>query len=169
MPDRDQLAEAARRIDISSAGNETWGDIFSKLMVEVERRYPELPALRTANDTERILILDNYPANMSPLARPTTRDPRLAGRFEVFTAGIELANGFAENNDATAVRTGLANEMDEKHRLYGERYPLDEDFLAAVPAMPDGTAGCALGFDRLVMLATGATHIDQVLWTPLNQ
>ena len=55
--------------------------------------------------------------------------------------------------------------MDEKERRYGERYPLDEDFLAAMTSMPEA-CGVALGFDRLVMLASGATRVDQVVWTP---
>ena len=55
--------------------------------------------------------------------------------------------------------------MDEKQRRYGERYPLDEDFLEAVAHMPE-SSGVALGFDRLVMLASGALRIDQVVWTP---
>ena len=58
-------------------------------------------------------------------------------------------------------------EMGEKARIYGERYPIDEDFLAALAHMPEA-AGCALGFDRLVMLATGVEHIDRVRWTPLD-
>ena len=58
--------------------------------------------------------------------------------------------------------------MAEKERIYGERYPIDEDFLAALAAMPPAS-GIALGFDRLVMLATGATRIEQVLWTPLAE
>lgn len=167
MPNRNALAAAARKVDIESAADETWGDIFSKLMVEAERRYGELPALTTAEGKERPLILDHYPACMSPLARPLAIDPTVAGRFELFVAGIELANGFAENNDARSVRAGLSLEMEEKQRLYYERYPLDEDFLEALPMLPDETAGCAMGFDRLVMLSTGATHIDQVIWTPL--
>jgi lysyl-tRNA synthetase class 2 len=57
-------------------------------------------------------------------------------------------------------------EMDEKERIYGERYPLDEEFLAALSQMPPAS-GVALGFDRLVMLATAAPHIDQVQWVPL--
>jgi len=56
--------------------------------------------------------------------------------------------------------------MDKKEERYGERYPIDEDFIAALANMPPAS-GCALGFDRLVMLATGATRIEQVLWTPL--
>ncbi|MBU1212190.1 MAG: EF-P lysine aminoacylase GenX [Alphaproteobacteria bacterium] len=169
IPDRDGLAAAACGVDIACVADETWGDIFSKLMVEAERRYPGLPELRTPDNKERPLILDQFPAVMSPLARPSPCDPRFAGRFEVFAAGIELANGFAENTDAEQVRRGLDAEMAEKQRLYGERYPVDDDFIAALSMMPSGTAGCALGFDRLVMLATGATHIDQIIWTPIPQ
>lgn len=167
--DRDSLAAEAWKVDIHSSDDETWDDIFSKLMVEAELRYGELPQLNTYDNKERALILDHYPAATSPLARPVPSDQRLAGRFEVFAAGIELANGFAENNDSTSVRAGLSAEMDEKLRIYSERYPLDEDFLEAVTHLPDGTAGCALGFDRLVMLATGAPNIDSVIWTPLSK
>ena len=56
--------------------------------------------------------------------------------------------------------------MAEKKRIHGERYPVDEDFLAALAAMPQAS-GIALGFDRLVMLATGAQRIEQVIWTPV--
>jgi lysyl-tRNA synthetase class 2 len=56
--------------------------------------------------------------------------------------------------------------MAEKARIYGERYPLDEDFLAALAMMPPA-CGIALGLDRLVMLATGAARLDEVLWNPL--
>jgi lysyl-tRNA synthetase class 2 len=56
--------------------------------------------------------------------------------------------------------------MDERERVYGERYPLDEDFLAALGEMPEAS-GIALGFDRLVMLSTGASHIEDVVWTPV--
>jgi lysyl-tRNA synthetase class 2 len=62
-------------------------------------------------------------------------------------------------------RRRLEAEMEKKEERYGERYPIDDDFIAALAHMPPAS-GCALGFDRLVMLATGATRIDQVLWTP---
>jgi lysyl-tRNA synthetase class 2 len=58
--------------------------------------------------------------------------------------------------------------MAEKERIYGERYPIDEEFLGALAVMPLAS-GAALGFDRLVMLATGATHIEQVVWTPMSE
>lgn len=166
-PDRGTLAEMAETAELTIADDETWGDIFSKLMVELEKRYAELPVASWPSGIERSLLLDRYPACMSPLARTDTDTPNLALRFELFVSGIELANGFGESNDPDKVRAGLETDMAEKQRLYGERYPIDDDFIAALPNMPPSTAGCAMGFDRLVMLATGATNIEQVLWTPM--
>jgi elongation factor P--(R)-beta-lysine ligase len=102
----------------------------------------------------------------SPLARPKAADQRLAERFELYACAVELANGFGELTDAAEQRRRLEEQMVEKARIYGERYPIDEDFLVALSVMPPAS-GIALGLDRLVMLATGATHIDQVLWTPM--
>jgi lysyl-tRNA synthetase class 2 len=114
----------------------------------------------------QITILDRYPASEAALARRTADDPRVSERFEIYACGVELANGFGELTDAAEQRRRFTTEMDEKARLYGERYPLDEEFLAALEIMPDAS-GIALGFDRLVMLATGATRIDQVMWVPV--
>jgi lysyl-tRNA synthetase class 2 len=86
----------------------------------------------------------------------------------MFICGVELANGFGELGDPVEQRRRLDAEMAKKQRLYGERYPLDEDFLAALGRMPEA-AGCALGFDRLAMLASGASCIDEVIWTPLAE
>src|SRR5207249_504879 len=99
------------------------------------------------------------------LARAKPSDPRVAERFEIYACGVELANGFGELTDAGEQRHRFTLAMDEKQRRYGERYPLDEDFLDAVAQMPEAS-GVALGFDRLVMLASGAIRIDQVVWTP---
>ena len=91
----------------------------------------------------------------------------MAERFELYACGVELANGFGELTDPIEQRRRLEIEMAEKERIDGERYPIDEDFLAALAAMPQA-CGIALGFDRLVMLATGASRIEQVLWNPLG-
>jgi elongation factor P--(R)-beta-lysine ligase len=153
------FAAAASAAGVRVAADDSWGDIFSRVLVEkIEHRLGR----------ERATILHGYPAVQSPLARPTASDPRLAERFELYACGIELANGFGELTDAAEQRVRLAQQMAEKERIYGERYPLDEDFLRALEAMPQAS-GIALGFDRLVMLATGATHIEQVLWTPLAE
>jgi lysyl-tRNA synthetase class 2 len=102
------------------------------------------------------------------LAAPSSSDPRVADRFELYACGVELVNGFLELTHAADLRLRLETQMAEKERRYGERYPLDEDFLAALAHMPPA-AGAALGFDRLVMLAAGASHIEQVVWTPLPE
>ena len=149
------LAAAARdRVRITD--DDTWSDIFSKILVE----YVE-PNLGQG----RLTVLFEYPAPEAALARAKASDPRVAERFEIYACGVELANGFGELTDAREQRHRFMQAMDEKARRYGERYPLDEDFLAAVGAMPEAS-GVALGFDRLVMLASGALRIDQVVWTP---
>ncbi|TFV69209.1 EF-P lysine aminoacylase GenX [Bradyrhizobium frederickii] len=138
------------------AEDDTWSDIFSKVLVEhVE---PHL-------GQGRLTILFEYPSPEAALARVKADDPRVAERFEVYACGVELANGFGELTDAEEQRKRFTESMTEKQRRYGEAYPLDEDFLAAVAAMPEAS-GVALGFDRLVMLASGASRIDQVVWTP---
>jgi lysyl-tRNA synthetase class 2 len=112
-----------------------------------------------------LTVLFEYPAPEAALARTKASDPRVAERFEIYACGVELANGFGELTDATEQRRRLTAAMDEKARRYGERYPLDDEFLDAVAAMPQAS-GVALGFDRLVMLASGALRVDQVIWTP---
>jgi lysyl-tRNA synthetase class 2 len=154
---REHFARAAQAAGIRIADDDRWSDIFSRILVE--RIEPHLGIGRPT-------ILDEYPAVLSALAKPA-RDPRVAERFELYVCGIELANGFGELTDAAAQRRRLEEEMAEKERRYGERYPLDNDFLAALVGMPEAS-GVALGLDRLVMLATGASRIDQVLWTPLD-
>lgn len=152
---RAALAQAAAG-KIRVADDDTWSDIFSKVLVEhVE---PHL-------GQGRLTILFEYPSPEAALARVKADDPRIAERFEVYACGVELANGFGELTDAEEQRKRFSESMAEKQRRYGEAYPLDEDFLAAVAAMPEAS-GVALGFDRLVMLASGATRIDQVVWTP---
>jgi lysyl-tRNA synthetase class 2 len=153
--DGEALAAAARdRVRISE--DDTWSDIFSKVLVEhIE------PKLGQGRPT----VLYEYPTPEAALARAKSVDPRVAERFEVYACGVELANGFGELTDAAEQRRRFDAAMDEKHRRYGERYPLDEEFLCAVAEMPEAS-GVALGFDRLVMLASGAIRIDQVVWTP---
>jgi lysyl-tRNA synthetase-like protein GenX len=153
--DRTRLAAAARQ-NVRISDDDTWSDIFSKVLVEhVEPRLGQ----------GRLTILFEYPVPEAALARAKPSDPRVAERFEIYACGVELANGFGELTDAREQRLRFVAAMDEKQRRYGERYPLDEEFLAAVAAMPQAS-GVALGFDRLVMLASGAIRIDQVVWTP---
>jgi lysyl-tRNA synthetase class 2 len=153
--DRERLAAAANA-KMRIADDDTWSDIFSKVLVEyVEPRLGR----------DRLTLLYEYPLPEAALARASSIDPRCAERFEIYACGVELVNGFGELTDAAEQRRRFVQAMDEKQRRYGERYPLDEDFLAAIDSMPQAS-GVALGFDRLVMLASGATAVDQVVWTP---
>jgi elongation factor P--(R)-beta-lysine ligase len=154
--DCEALAAAARAARIRVAADDTWADVFSRVLVE--RIEPKL-------GVGRATILYEYPLPQAAWARASAQDPRVAERFELYACGVELANGFGELTDADEQRRRFAAEMELKARLHGERYPVDEDFLAALSAMPQAS-GIALGFDRLVMLLTGAAHIEEVLWTP---
>ncbi len=155
--DRDGLAAQMVARDMRVAADDTWSDMLSAILVtKVE---PKL-------GMGRVTVLDRYPAAEAALARRAGDDDRVAERFEVYACGVELANGFGELTDAGEQRRRFQAEMDEKARVYGERYPIDEDFLAALEIMPEAS-GIAMGFDRVVMLATGAPRIDDVIWVPV--
>lgn len=157
-PDREALAAAARKHGIRTIADDSWSDIFSKILAaKIE---PKLGHGRPA-------ILMDYPASEAALAK-LQEDRRFAERFELYACGVELANGFGELTDAAQQRQRFETEMAERLRIYGEAYPIDEDFLQALAIMPEAS-GIALGFDRLAMLATGASHIEQVVWTPVQR
>jgi lysyl-tRNA synthetase class 2 len=80
---------------------------------------------------------------------------------------MELANGFGELTDAAEQRRRFEADRERKRAIGGEAYPIDEDFLAALEAGMPESSGVALGFDRLVMLCTGAATIEDVLWAPV--
>lgn len=154
--DREALAEQVRAQGITVRDDDSWSDLFARVLAATIE-----PKLGLGQPQ----LLIEYPTIEAALARPAPHDPRVAERFELYCCGVELANGFGELTDPAVQRANLEAQMALKERIYGERYPIDEDFLAALAHMPPAS-GCALGFDRLVMLAAGATHIDQVLWTP---
>jgi lysyl-tRNA synthetase class 2 len=156
--DREALA-AQMRLKALRVADDTWADLFSRIIVDKVE-----PNLGLGCAT----ILDRYPVAEAALARPCADDPRVAERFELYACGVELANAFGELTDPDEQRRRFEAEMVEKQRVYGETYPLDEDFLAALAIMPQAS-GIALGFDRLVMLATGAIRIDQVIWAPVTE
>nr|AGU11431.1 tRNA synthetases class II [uncultured organism] len=157
--DRDMLASALICAGLRVSGDDTWADLFSKVLVE--KIEPHL-------GRDRATILCEYPVSEAALARPSARDPRVAERFELYACGVELANAFGELTDAAEQRRRFEHEMAEKARIYGETYPIDEEFLSALSIMPQAS-GAALGFDRLAMLATGAPRIDQVMWAPVAE
>jgi lysyl-tRNA synthetase class 2 len=155
--DRHALAVAATKAGVKIAADDSWVDIFSRILAE--RVEPHLGIARAT-------ILYEYPLPLAALARAKSGSNKVAERFELYACGVELANAFGELTDVTEQRARFAAAMDEKQRIHGERYPVDEDFLAALAQMPQAS-GIALGFDRLVMLATAAQRIEQVIWTPV--
>jgi len=146
------LAAAAKT---SLRANETWEDLFFRLLLQhIE------PNIGRAHPT----FLTHWPAAQAALARRDPTDPRVAERFELFVCGIELANAFVELTDPAEQRTRFTEDRARRAALGGQSWPLDEDFLAALAHGMPQSAGIALGFDRLAMIAAGANHIDQVQW-----
>lgn len=156
LEDAAGFRQAAVEAGVGIAEGASWTDVFSAVLVtRIE------PALGQG----RLTFLHRYPVSQAALSRPAPDDPRFAERFELYACGVELANGYRELTDASVLEARQSAEMDLKEAIYGERYPLDPDFIAATAAMPEAS-GVALGFDRLVMLASGAADIRDVLWTP---
>lgn len=159
VTDSEALVQQLLALGLAVPEDRSWSYLFS--LVLTEKVEPHL-------GIGRVTVLDRYPAAEAALARRTADDRRVAERFELYACGVELANGFGELTDAGEQRRRFLAEMAEKQRIYGESYPLDEDFLAALELMPEAS-GVALGFDRLVMLATGAPKIEAVLWAPVAE
>jgi elongation factor P--(R)-beta-lysine ligase len=156
--DAQALAAAAAKLELRVVPDDTWSDLFSKIFSE--QIEPKL-------GHGRATLLIDYPAPQAALAR-LQEDRRFAERFEFYVCGVELANGFGELTDAVDQRRRFVAAMAERRRIYGDDYPIDEEFLAALTEMPQAS-GIALGFDRLVMLASGAERIEEVLWTPVAE
>jgi elongation factor P--(R)-beta-lysine ligase len=157
-PSLDLLAAASHDIGVVPHAGDDWEDLFFRLFLErIE------PRLGVGTPT----ILHDYPIALAALSRAKPEDARLAERFEIYVCGLELANAFGELTDMSVQRGRFAADRARKRALYGYDYPVDEDFLAALAhGMPE-SAGIALGVDRLVMLATGASSIEEVLFVPV--
>lgn len=138
---------------------EDWEDLFFRLLLEkiephIGRKCPT--------------FLTHWPFPQAALAKRDPRDRRTALRFELYAAGLELGNAFEELTDADEQRARFLEDRARRMTLYPDLagkqdWPLDEAFLGAIASMPP-CAGIAMGFDRLVMLATGAPYIDETLW-----
>jgi elongation factor P--(R)-beta-lysine ligase len=156
--DMPALIAEARRIGVRVGEGDRWDDLVLRILAE--RIEPRLGAGRPS-------FLAEYPVEMAALARVKPGNPQVAERVELYIAGVEIANGFGELTDAAEQRRRFIADMDLKEQLYGQGYPIDEEFLAALEhGLPD-SAGMALGFDRLIMLLAGAERIDDILWVPV--
>lgn len=154
-----KFAAAAEEQGVRVTEDDSWSDIFHAVMAEKIE-----PHLGVGTPT----ILYDYPVSEAALSQKKLEDKRFAERFELYVCGVELANAFGELTDAKEQRKRYKDEMKLKAELYGEEYPIDEDFLKALEYGMPQSAGIALGIDRLVMLACGADNINQVLWAPVD-
>jgi lysyl-tRNA synthetase class 2 len=155
LDDKDGFAAAIKALGIRVDEGDRWDDLFFRVMAEKIEPFLGSPAPT---------IIYNYPVSMASLARKCPDNPKYAERFEMYVCGIELCNAFGELTDAVEQRTRFKEYMVDKRKLYGSDYPVDEDFLKALEYGLPESGGNALGIDRLVMLATGAEDIDDVLW-----
>ena len=150
------LAQAARACGVRVQDGSSWDDGFTQVMLEL---------IEPALGLDRPVFLTEYPASQAALSRLKPGDPRVAERFELYAGGLELCNGFSELTDAREQRARLEEEQRLRRRLGRDVFPLDEQFLAALPHMP-AAGGVAVGFDRVLMLLTGAKAIAEVLLFP---
>ncbi len=149
------LVAKVRLAGIGVADDTAWDDaFFAAFLAKVE---PAIAAL------EQPLILEDWPAPLAALAKRKPTDPLTALRFEAYVGGIELANAFGELTDPAEQRARFLDDQRIRRERGREVYAIDEKLLAALAEGLPPSAGIALGFDRLVMLATGSDSIDQVL------
>lgn len=155
LENRDVFVQQANQAGISVRDQDNWDDIFFSVMArKIEPHLGEsVPC-----------ILYDYPLCLASLSKPSAEAPNYAERFELYVCGVELANAFSELTDAKEQKRRYEIEMQIKEKYYGERYPLDEDFIAALESGLPPSSGIALGVDRLVMLMTGASDIKDVIW-----
>jgi len=159
LEDKEGFRNKIGALGLHVADDDEWDDLFFRVMdAKIE------PFLGMESPT----FLIDYPVSMASLSKKKEGDPRFAERFELYVCGVELANAFSELTDATEQRARYDADMAEKKRLYGEYYPIDDEFIAALEHGLPVSGGIALGIDRLVMLATGAEDILDVLWAPVN-
>ncbi len=157
-PSATKIMVEAKRIGVRYADDDAWDDVVLRIIGEKIEPY-------LGQDAPCFLM--DYPLPLASLARAKPSDGRVAERFELYVCGLELANAFVELTDPVIQRQRFVADMALRKARYGSDYPIDEDFLRALEFGMPQSAGIALGVDRLVMLATGATHIDDVLWAPV--
>jgi lysyl-tRNA synthetase class 2 len=156
LRDADYLRDACRQLEIKVEGSYGPG----KLLIEIFEKTVE----------ERLMaatFITGYPAEVSPLARRSDRDPWLVDRFELFVAGRELANGFSELNDPEDQAERFRAQASQKAAGDEEAMFFDEDYIMALEFGMPPTAGLGVGIDRLVMFLTDSPSIRDVLLFPL--
>lgn len=157
-PDPQKLRKEAEKLGEQCYDSDRWEDIFFRIMLNhIENKLGDgVPT-----------ILYEYPTCLGALARKKPTNPLVVERFEAYVCGIELCNAFSELTDPEEQQVRFEYDMNMKQKLYGEKYPIDSDFLDALRFGMPACAGNAIGVDRLVMLITGSEKITDVQWAPV--
>lgn len=158
--DPDSFLRAAREKGYTITSETTWEQAYHQIFLnEIE--------LRLGQSAPTILY--EYPVSMAALSRVSPTCPRVAERFELYVAGMEMANAFSELTDAAEQRRRLREEQAERRRLGKTAYEIDADFLHALDVGIPPSAGIALGVDRLIMFFADVPSIRDVLWFPADE
>jgi elongation factor P--(R)-beta-lysine ligase len=154
--------ESQLRSRLETAGHATvpgdgWDDLFFRAFLD---------RVEPAMDPERPTFVFDWPLPLAALARRKPGNPAVAERFELYAAGLELCNAFGELLDGEEQRRRFTEELQERRRRQKVVYPIDDALIEALPKITAPAAGAALGVDRLVMWATGARDIREVVAFP---
>ncbi len=164
LEDREAMARVCLEHGQSVSDDDTWDDLYFKIFLsEIEPHLGWSESTRYAvRGTPAPTFLHRYPASMAALARRSSDDPRWADRVELYIGDLELANGFAELSDPIEQRKRFEEEQELRRSQGKKAWPIDEKFISALPKMGNA-AGIAFGVDRLVMLLTGSSSINDIL------
>jgi len=157
-PDPLPLRREAEKIGEKCADSDRWEDIFFRIMLNhIEDK------LGDSTPT----VLYEYPTCLGALARKKPDNPLVVERFEAYACGVELCNAFSELTDPAEQEERFVYDLGMKEKLYGDKYPIDNDFLDALRFGMPTCSGNAIGVDRLIMLITGADDIRDTQWAPV--
>lgn len=159
LNDIDHLRGEAQRIGVYVSPDDDWDNALLKIIMD---------KVENVIGGDRPAILYDYPVSMAALSRPKPQDARFAERFEIYACGVELCNAFGELTDARVQRKRFLHDVHVRKKIYGDDYPVDDDFLRALEHGLPQCSGNAMGIDRLIMLVTGADDIDLVQAAPVR-
>ncbi len=152
----DRLRSAARALGLEPQDGDGRGKIIGAMFEAVAEPHLIQPT-----------FVYDYPTELSPLSKTKPGDPDTVERFELYIAGMEIANAYSELNDPDEQRARFEEQLRERARGHEEAHGMDEDYLRALAYGMPPTAGEGIGIDRLTMVLTGSRSIREVILFPL--